>query len=724
MVEVTTMQAIAQECVRLLANAAVRGSLLLLMALPVAWLLRRRSAALRSHMWHTVIAALLALPVLCAALPEWRVELPAGLKAPAQAAGVQVRSAIAALDQASAQPNVLEMGRAVEVPVPDVSAPTRTLNLAWPVWLFLLWAAGAAAVAARLLLSYLALRRLERSAHPLTDGRVHALVAEFARATGTTRTVDLLAGPTTLGPITWGVFRPRVLLPSRWECWPEDVLRAVLAHELAHTHRHDLASQLLCDVARGVFWFNPLVWLAAREAHIAREQACDDEVIARGVAPVAYADALLELARALRQSAASPRVALAMAREHELKRRIRAVIDADRARERVTPAVAVAAGLIIACGTAALATVSMPAAATAVALLPSLDAPDDARPVVAGAIGSALDSAFTALEREGFSGSVLIAWRGDVVYSQGIGLADRARTVPATPATRYHVAGITKAFTAAAVADLIERGVVAADAPIGRYLPELRGEPAAITVHQLLTHTDGLADVHVGRSLPDAQHFLQAINETGAVFRAGSAYGPGNAGHSLLAVLVERIGGAPFDAQLRTRFLAPAGMQHSFLRTEAGVPLDSVAIGYLGNRTDDAVMPAADEWGTRGSRGLVTTAPDLYRWYRAFQDDRLISRAARELMLSSYVETAKSFGQGYGWLLHDESSAAPIRTQGPLAMWRRSGREPGFEAELVHDRNADWVAVLLINSDTLLRMRAIEEIRAVMARATSAPLSP
>lgn len=83
------------------------------------------------------------------------------------------------------------------------------------------------------------------------------------------------------------------------------------------------------------------------------------------------------------------------------------------------------------------------------------------------------------------------------------------------------------------------------------------------------------------------------------------------------------------------------------------------------------------------------------------------------MMLTPHIRTAKSFAQGYGWLLYDESSAEPFRS-GPLPLVRRSGREPGFEAELVHDRSGQWIAIVLANSDVLFRLRAIETVRAVV----------
>jgi CubicO group peptidase (beta-lactamase class C family) len=586
----------------------------------------------------------------------------------------------------------------------------------WTPLLLLIWVGGVGVALLRLLGSWLRLVALLRHTQPCTEGPIEELLADSTSAMGIRRQVRVLEGPSHISPLICGVLRPRLVLPSGWRVWPRSVLAAVLQHELAHVRRGDLVAQLVCDAAVALYWFNPLVWLAAREAHLASEQACDDEVLERGLAPAAYADALLLLVRMLRQGHRSPLPALGIAPRAELVQRVTALLDPSRPRRRLSGRLAtgLAAGATVTA--AALASMS-PAEARGVAAgttpVPPCCAALSA-PVVAGALGRALDSAFSRLADSGFAGTVLIEYGGEVVLAKGFGLADRARRTPNTVTTRYHVAGITKLFTAVAIAELAQRGALDVGAPVSRYLPELQGRAriGGITIHQLLTHTDGLSDVYAPIAPPGPAAFLRALDSAAPAFVPGRSYGPGNSGHSLLALIIERITGRPFEQHLRERFLVPAGMNHSFLRTERGVPLDSVAVGYIDHASARPVAPGPDVWGLRGSRGLVSTAGDLQRWYRALSSGRLLSRGAMAMMLTAHVRTAKAFGQGYGWLLHDESSAEPFRS-GPLSLVRRSGREPGFEAELVHDRSHDWVAIVLVNSDVLFRLRAIETIRAV-----------
>jgi TonB family protein len=135
--------------------------------------------------------------------------------------------------------------------------------------------------------------------------------------------------------LTWGLLKPKVILPAGAEHWNEHRVRAVLSHELAHIRRCDWTIHVVAEVLRALYWFNPLIWTICRRLRIESEYACDDAALTRGIAGPDYADQLLELARDLN---ATGRVwsALAIARASTIERRFEAMLNSSRNRKPVT----------------------------------------------------------------------------------------------------------------------------------------------------------------------------------------------------------------------------------------------------------------------------------------------------------------------------------------------------------------------------------------------------
>jgi beta-lactamase regulating signal transducer with metallopeptidase domain len=289
-----------------LAQAALvvaKSTLLLGAAAGVAGALRRGSAAARHLVWTLALGGLMALPALVLLLPDWKPELLAVLR-PAE--------------------QVIGSGSA-----PAAGAP-HPLLLA----LAATWAAGALFVFGRLAMGLRGVRRLARAAEPVTDPAWTELLERYAAAVGVRRPTVLLRSREAAMPLTWGAFRPAVLLPAEADGWTDERRRVVLLHELAHVARRDCLFQLLAEIACAFWWFHPGAWWAARKMRIEREQACDDLVLAAGARASEYAGHLLDVARAYRAPALA--AAVAMARPSHLEGRVRAVLEATRDRRAVT----------------------------------------------------------------------------------------------------------------------------------------------------------------------------------------------------------------------------------------------------------------------------------------------------------------------------------------------------------------------------------------------------
>ena len=130
----------------------------------------------------------------------------------------------------------------------------------------------------------------------LVDGHWLSALARAQRRMGFKHGTALLTSDDLASPISWGLMRPVILLNSR-AVEAAGEAEAIIAHELAHVARMDWAKLLLARVATALFWFNPLVWMLAREAHQLREEAADDAVLAADIADTDYAELLVGVAR-------------------------------------------------------------------------------------------------------------------------------------------------------------------------------------------------------------------------------------------------------------------------------------------------------------------------------------------------------------------------------------------------------------------------------------------
>jgi TonB family protein len=306
----------------LLLDALVRSSAVLLAGLGAAQLLRRRSAALQ----HWVLAATIAAAALAAPLawivPDWSV---AAVPAPV----LQVFDGTAS--------------RAVAPVTAAAAAPARD----WSIALGAIWAIGAAIGVLSMLAQLLRLSRIAARARPAADLRWQRMVDEIAARYGIRHRVRVLQTDSADLLATSGWLRPRIFVPGAAAGWSDERIRVVACHELAHVRRHDWAVQMAADLACRLYWFQPLMWIATGQLRRESEHACDDLVLAAGVAPQAYAGHLLQIARAGRSDYRWV-PAVPMARRSSLERRIAAMLNSARNRRALSSRSLVLSGVVLA----------------------------------------------------------------------------------------------------------------------------------------------------------------------------------------------------------------------------------------------------------------------------------------------------------------------------------------------------------------------------------------
>ena len=189
-----------------------------------------------------------------------------------------------------------------------------------------LWATGAGLALLWLSNGIIATSRLRRTGARSTAGWTDDARA-IAAAMGVGRVTFLESAGSSM-PFVCGVIRPLVVMPVEASTWTSERLRAVLLHELAHVRRHDCLTQLLARVACAIYWFHPLVWLAAHRLRLERERACDDVVLTSGVVGSAYGQHLVEIAKAaISPTSGIAAGGVAMAHRRRLEERLVSILD-------------------------------------------------------------------------------------------------------------------------------------------------------------------------------------------------------------------------------------------------------------------------------------------------------------------------------------------------------------------------------------------------------------
>ena len=299
--------------------------------------LRRRSAAVRGLVWGLAIVGSLIVPLFSFTLPQWEVGvLPAtpvefevtrfADNSPTSAPSVSIASrslssSTASPTQVQPKPVISESG----APQSDMSG-TGIASLHWTDWLAVCWAAGALFLITRLIVGIGAVWHISLRSNTFS-------ISILQMHPDWKRPVSVRQSDAVTVPMVWGLFRPVILLPADAEQVVEpERQRAVLLHELAHIQRWDWLMQTMAQITCAVYWFNPLLWFAARQMRTEVERACDDHVLNAGYQSTDYAQHLVDIVRNIKKAGAATRSAVAMARSSKIEGRLQTVLAENRNR--------------------------------------------------------------------------------------------------------------------------------------------------------------------------------------------------------------------------------------------------------------------------------------------------------------------------------------------------------------------------------------------------------
>lgn len=321
-----------------------------------------------------------------------------------------------------------------------------------------------------------------------------------------------------------------------------------------------------------------------------------------------------------------------------------------------------------------------------------------AKPVPPATLAVRVDSLFSVWRRPDSPGAVCaVVQDGKVVYAAGYGMADLDYNEPLTPASVFHVASLSKQFTAASIALLVLDGRLSLEDDIHTYLPELPALGKPILVRHLLDHTSGLRDYHELLGLT-GWHATDPLDNAAVMglltrqrelnFAPGSEHVYCNTGYLLLGQIVERITGQPLPTFAEERLFRPLGMEQTCFEADHRQVVKRRVISYE-PRPGGGYRQLLKNADTYGDMGLLTTVGDLCRWDRNYRTGQVGGRQLRDLLMTRGVlVNGDTIGYAFGLQL---GAYRGLVTQG------HTGQQQGFRTAMVRFPEQGLTIIVLAN---------------------------
>ena len=259
------------------------------------------------------------------------------------------------------------------------------------------------------------------------------------------------------------------------------------------------------------------------------------------------------------------------------------------------------------------------------------------------------------LGRGRFNGSFLVAKNGEIVYEHYAGYRNpRVRRDSITPSTSFHLASVSKTFTAMATLKLWEEGKLQIDSPVSTYLP---GFPLPeVTVRTLLNHRSGIPNyVHYMERLgwdrkkavtnQDVLDFLIAHQKDIQLAKPDTHFSYSNTNYALLALIIEKVSGQNYGEFLRLTFFEPLGMKDTYVFNDKMKEMSLSSFFYSGREYAFDYLDMV-----YGDKNIYSTVRDLLKWHEALQGGMLFKPETLSAAYTGYSNEKKGINNyGLGW---------------------------------------------------------------------------
>ena len=307
----------------------------------------------------------------------------------------------------------------------------------------------------------------------------------------------------------------------------------------------------------------------------------------------------------------------------------------------------------------------------------------------------------------GFSGQVIVTEKGKSVLDNAYGWTDKSKTSRMTEHILINIASISKSFTSVAVFKLIEEHRLNLTDSLPKFFHNVPPDKRSITIKNLLSHTSGFPQHYSADGVTERDAAVAAFFRDTLKFTPGSDFFYSNEDYELLAAIIEVVSGEPYETFLRQNILEKAGMRETKFWAEDS--LQDLPL-YAGKNKPLEPDVLRRNYGYIGGEGIYTTAADLYRWFNALNERKLIDSTTIDVMWSVQWK-AKSADITYGWFRSKTAN-------GNEEIWTRGYEDWGHSGYLRWFPEKQILIIVLTNSpdlhDTPMRSVIADEIVKMM----------
>lgn len=307
----------------------------------------------------------------------------------------------------------------------------------------------------------------------------------------------------------------------------------------------------------------------------------------------------------------------------------------------------------------------------------------------------------------GFNGGILVAYKGEIIYNEVLGYANKKKKELLKKNYRFQLASVSKQFTAAAVMLLHQDSLLNLHDKVTKFFPKF--PYPKITVRMLLTHRSGLSNyMYFAETLTNRKNTIYNSDVMNLMIKhkprpylnPDIKYDYCNTNYAILASIVEKVSGEKYHTFVEKRIFKPAGMKDSFhFIKDKNEPEERIATGYH-YRWTEAYHTYQE--GVLGDKGVYSTLGDMFKWDRALYTEKILTKQSLKQMFTGGNPEKEDSDYGFGWRL-------PKRKAYTNLVYH-SGWYRGFNTVFARDTTEQHTIIILSNVRTKVFMDVYREI--------------